>query len=293
MKKTLIYIIITAIASTIAADGKTVRRKLNIFKSSVPETETIVNETMEFIYDYSYSIDTLDRIEDRWEEDQMLLQIAPNGVSKFSSFKNITVDSLLMSLSSEQIVDAAMDGKLSNGDFMTIFKNYPQGKLTHAEKVCEDWFKYEEELPELDWELSDSTITVLGYECRKATCSFRGREWTAWYSEDIPVMNGPWKLGGLPGLIMKAYDRNKEYAFECVGINSHADRPITIYKVPFNNTSRAKFYDARHRYEVNPYAYAEAVSGIHVTVRDEAGNEVMDAYDPIELSFDFIETDWR
>lgn len=293
MKKTLIYIIITAIASTIAADGKTVRRKLNIFKSSVPETETIVNETMEFIYDYSYSVDTLDRIEDRREEDQMLLQIAPNGVSKFSSFKNITVDSLLMSLSSEQIVDAAMDGKLSNGDFMTIFKNYPQGKLTHAEKVCEDWFKYEEELPELDWELSDSTITVLGYECRKATCSFRGREWTAWYSEDIPVMNGPWKLGGLPGLIMKAYDRNNEYAFECVGINSHADRPITIYKVPFNNTSRAKFYDARHRYEVNPYAYAEAVSGIHVTVSDEAGNEVMDAYDPIELSFDFIETDWR
>lgn len=293
MKKTLIYIIITAIASTIAADGKTVRRKLNIFKSSVPETETIVNETMEFIYDYSYSVDTLDRIEDRREEDQMLLQIAPNGVSKFSSFKNITVDSLLMSLSSEQIVDAAMDGKLSNGDFMTIFKNYPQGKLTHAEKVCEDWFKYEEELPELDWELSDSTIIVLGYECRKATCSFRGREWTAWYSEDIPVMNGPWKLGGLPGLIMKAYDRNNEYAFECVGINSHADRPITIYKVPFNNTSRAKFYDARHRYEVNPYAYAETVSGIHVTVSDEAGNEVMDAYDPIELSFDFIETDWR
>ena len=62
----------------------------------------------------------------------MLLQIASNGLSKFSSYKNLSVDSLLMRSTQEQIAAAAMDGKLSRGEFMTIYKNYPDGKLTHT-----------------------------------------------------------------------------------------------------------------------------------------------------------------
>ena len=64
----------------------------------------------------------------------MLLQIGPGGLSKFSSYKNLTVDSLIMCSSPDQIAQAAMDGKLDNGEFMTIYKNYPEGRLTHTEK---------------------------------------------------------------------------------------------------------------------------------------------------------------
>lgn len=292
MKKSLLIFATAAIMAS-AISGKVLRRQLSIFENSVPETETIANETMEFVYDYRCCVDTTGSLEDNISSDNMLLQIGPDGLSKFSSYKNLTVDSILMRSSQEQIANAALEGKLSNGEFMTIYKNYPVGKLTHTEKICQDWFRYDEEMPSFDWELTDSVTNVLGYECQSAKCKFRGREWTVFYTEDIPLTDGPWKLHGLPGLIMKASDEKGHYTFECIGIKSKADRPITIYKVPFNNVKRCDYYNTKHRYDVNPYAYYEATTGGHITVTDQAGNPALDAYDPIELPFEYIETDWN
>ncbi len=292
MKKTFLILVLAAITASIVS-GKVIRRQLSIFQASVPETETLAPENMEFVYDYRCCVDTTGSLEDNISSDNMLLQIGPDGLSKFSSYKNLTVDSILMRSTQEQIADAAMEGKLSNGEFMTIYKNYPAGRLTHTEKICQDWFRYDEDMPKLEWELTDSVTNVLGYECQSARCKFRGREWTVFYTEDIPLTDGPWKLQGLPGLIMKASDENGHYTFECIGIKSKADRPITIYKVPFNKTDRKGYYDAKHRYEINPYAYYEATTGGHITVTDMEGNPSLDAYDPIELPYDYLELDWK
>lgn len=292
IRRILLFILAVLMVSAVMP-GKVLRRQLGIFQSSVPETETLADETMEFVYDYRCCVDTLGRLDDCMSSDNMLLQIGPDGLSKFSSYKNLTVDSILMRSSQEQIAEAAMGGKLSNGEFMTIYKNYPAGRLVHTEKICQDWFRYDEDMPRLDWELTDSVTRVLGYECRGAVCEFRGRIWTVFYAEDIPLPDGPWKLHGLPGLIMRASDDKGHYTFECIGIKSRADRPITIYKVPFNDVRRNEYYDTKHRYEVNPYAYYEATTGGHVTVTDESGNPVPDAYDPMELPFEYIERDWK
>ena len=292
MKKIILILTIATVTASIVS-GKTIRRKLSIFPSSVPETETIADETMEFVYNYRCCVDTTGTLSDDYESDNMLLQIGPDGLSKFSSYKNLTIDSILMRSTPEQIATAAMDGKLSNGEFMTIYKNYPDGKLTHTEKICEDWFSYTEDMPPLDWELTDSVATVLGYQCQSARCRFRGREWRVFYTEEIPLSDGPWKLHGLPGLIMKVSDAKGHYIFECIGIKSKADRPITIYKVPFNKTDRRGYYDAKHRYDINPYSYYEATTGYHVTVTDMEGNPSLEAYEPMELSYDYLETDWK
>lgn len=292
MKKFFLFLV-TAVIISSAASGKVLRRQLSIFQNSVPETETLSNETMEFVYDYRCCVDTTGSLEDNMSNDNMLLQIGTKGLSKFSSYKNLTVDSIIMRSSQEQIANAAMEGKLSTGEFMTIYKNYPEGKLTHTEKICQDWFRYEEDMPQFEWEMTDSVANVLGYKCQSARCNFRGREWTVFYTEEIPLSEGPWKLHGLPGLIMKATDEKGHYSFECIGIKSKASRPITIYKVPFNKVKREDYYDTKHRYEVNPYAYFEATTGGHITVTDEAGNPTLDAYDPIELPFEYIERDWK
>lgn len=292
MKKTFSILALIVITASIVS-GKVVRHKLGIFQSSVPETETLAQENMEFVYEYRCCVDTTGSLDDNYESDNMLLQIGPDGLSKFSSYKNLTVDSIIMRSSQEQIANAAMEGKLSNGEFMTIYKNLQTQKLTHTEKICQDWFRYDEEMPSFDWELTDSVSNVLDYKCQSARCRFRGREWTVSYTEDIPLADGPWKLHGLPGLIMKASDEKGHYTFECIGIKSKADRPITIYKVPFNNVKRRDYYDTRHRYEVNPYAYFEATTGGHVTVTDEAGNPLPGVHDPIELSYDYLELDWK
>ncbi len=66
--------------------------------------------------------------------------------------------------------------------------------------VNDDWIT-------ISWEITNQKKKVLGYECQKATGTFRGREYTAWFTTAIPVPYGPWKLFGLPGLILEAYDK--------------------------------------------------------------------------------------
>ena len=63
-----------------------------------------------------------------------------------------------------------------------------------------------EPLPEIDWKLEAETRELGGLAVHKARARFRGRNYTAWYCLDIPVPVGPWKLRGLPGAILEAYD---------------------------------------------------------------------------------------
>lgn len=294
MKKSVIITLLTAILLPSVCGAKVTRQKLGIFRPQVPASTVLSQKpgTLEFVYDYSFSVDSAGIIDGEREADKMLLQIAPDGLSKFTSLTSITTDSVIMNTTPEQRAEAIMDGKLKKGESMNVFKNYPSpGRMTNTEIVCEDWFRYEEEIPDFGWELTDSVKTILGYECKGARCTFRGRDWTVYYAEDIPVMEGPWKLCGLPGLIMEALAAGDEYSFVCIGIRNNSPRPITLYDVPYNNASRLKFYDAKHRYDINPYAYFEATGGGKVTVVDENGNPV--AHQAVELPYDYIEKDWR
>lgn len=66
--------------------------------------------------------------------------------------------------------------------FEAVFQNYPEGRLTCAGKIITQDFIYEEDMPTFDWSISDSTRTILGLTCFKATCRFRGRDWTVWFA---------------------------------------------------------------------------------------------------------------
>ncbi len=99
-----------------------------------------------------------------------------------------------------------------------IYKNYPEGKVTEtAYFEMQDWC-YEEDWEKPEWEISDETKEILGYQCFKATTDYRGRRWTAWFAPEIPVQDGPWKLCGLPGLILEAIDNHREFHFIASGL---------------------------------------------------------------------------
>ncbi|MDR0420166.1 MAG: GLPGLI family protein [Prevotellaceae bacterium] len=103
--------------------------------------------------------------------------------------------------------------------------------------------KCEEQMPVQNWEILEDTLTVTGYLCQKANCRFRGRNYTAWFAVDIPIQNGPWKFGGLPGLILKVYDSDKLYVFECTKIEHFTKKfPITLnhYFNKYKNIEREK-----------------------------------------------------
>lgn len=175
------------------------------------------------------------------------------------------------------------------------FKDFSKKELTEYARMPFGLEKldarYSEPLPVLDWEVDDETQTVAGYLCQKATCKFRGREYTAWFSMDIPVSNGPWKLGGLPGLILKAYDKDKLYSFECVGIEHHKQKfPIKENKAfeRYMKTDRKKLWKNKKEIQENYFNISLATTGTAALRFSDPGNpssyeERQAPYNPLEL----------
>ena len=66
------------------------------------------------------------------------------------------------------------------------------------------------------WNLSQEKKNVKNLSLQKAITTWGGRNWTAWFAEEIPFQEGPYKFHGLPGLIVEIYDDKKNYHFELV-----------------------------------------------------------------------------
>lgn len=88
-------------------------------------------------------------------------------------------------------------------------------------------FLLEDLLPQ-QWVIGSDTSHVLGYLCHKATTKFRGREYDAYFTQELPINDGPWKLYGLPGLILEAKTRDEIFHFRAIGIQKIKDNPIDI-----------------------------------------------------------------
>jgi GLPGLI family protein len=87
-------------------------------------------------------------------------------------------------------------------------------KLVHKEMIGNAPYIMEDVLPLINWHISSSTANFGELHCQKATCHFKGRDYTAWFCPDLPVHVGPWKLNGLPGVIVEAYDIKKDVVFK-------------------------------------------------------------------------------
>lgn len=101
-----------------------------------------------------------------------------------------------------------------------VYKHIPnKGTLTYTDCLHNDFFFcYHEAIPTFSWQLVEGDTLIIDYPCHKAICQFRGRTWTAWYTLDLSFDNGPWKLGGLPGLILAASESENEFSFIATGI---------------------------------------------------------------------------
>jgi GLPGLI family protein len=84
----------------------------------------------------------------------------------------------------------------------------------------------EDSLSLMSWQLDKSQKVILGYSCKKATCTFRGRNYEAFYAEKIPISNGPFKFGGLPGLILEISSTDKFIRYEAVQIDKTETPPF-------------------------------------------------------------------
>lgn len=148
--------------------------------------------------------------------DDYALRIGKN-VSEYFSYHSLRFDSLgsnpetALAIINEKIKAARNNNKTTHkvespgyGDY--LYRNLEKGKITTYTQVWDSHYKITEDIPTIEWAIhEDSTRNIIGFNCTMATTHFRGREWRVWFSEEIPLPLGPWKLSGLPGLILSAH----------------------------------------------------------------------------------------
>lgn len=75
-----------------------------------------------------------------------------------------------------------------------------------------------------DWNITDDQLKIGDFNCQKATLKYGGRDWTAWFTQEIPIQDGPYVFSGLPGLIIKISDTAHDFNFELVRIIKNLSR---------------------------------------------------------------------
>lgn len=154
----------------------------------------------------------------RYGDDLMRLDIGTK-VSKFYSYTYVQAQEYFQ----KAILTGSIDMKAIKGKVgtlkWTLYRNDPEGFTSVYDFVYSDNYRIKEPTQTPQWRIvADSVKTILNYKCTMAVTDFKGRRWTAWYTEDIPISQGPWKLIGLPGLILSARDSEKQFVFEASGL---------------------------------------------------------------------------
>lgn len=179
----------------------------------------------------------------------------------------------------------ALKAIMTKGTPLMIHKNYHSNKTTSIDKIASNYYTFEEESPSFDWIIQADTMKILDQVCQKATCQFRGRNYEAWFSQEINVSEGPWKFNGLPGLILKIKDSKNDYIFEAIEIKK-VDSEIVAGNSIAQKVSKEKFLSIYKYYLIDPMMGVN-IKDINPNMPKEFYDKLGKAklpYNPIELT---------
>ncbi|WP_246124809.1 GLPGLI family protein [Algibacter pacificus] len=89
-----------------------------------------------------------------------------------------------------------------------IFKDYKQRSIYSVERILMKPFLVRDTIALFNWKMKNEFKNIIGYSCQKATVNYRGRDYIAFFTTDVPYQTGPWKFTGLPGLILEVYSND-------------------------------------------------------------------------------------
>lgn len=112
-----------------------------------------------------------------------------------------------------------------------LVKKKESSSIYFSDLAINKLFFIRDTLHNMKWELNAKTDTILSYHCNAATTSFRGRNYDAYYSVDIPYSDGPWKFGGLPGVILNIKSEDGLYEFSAFKIEKEVNKKVNNFDV--------------------------------------------------------------
>ena len=253
-------------------------------------TQFIVKDDVQLICYYTliFKPDSTDQYSHR--EITTVLQVG-HALSKFQSYGNFFLDSVLQV---EPDIDFLSYNKRfspprSAGQMYRIFKNSATDSILTIDYIFPDSYIYAEQIS-FDWQLAEESEEHMGYNVQKATTSFGGRHWIAWFTPEIPISEGPYKFHGLPGLILKIEDSQKHYAFTLRSISQPKPDSGQI----INNVRRSIETTKDHFFKYNERFRQDVIGGMlssgmplhENTDFDRIQENIRRHNNPIELTVD-------
>lgn len=174
-------------------------------------------------YKFSHMRDTTDR--QNLYNENMILFLGSHS-SAYKSYDKKMADALVRKQIQEQMANnpggnvRIMRGK-NSGSNTEYYQFAADGKLVRRERLINSYL-IEEPMPAINWKIENDTASFGGLHCQKATTHFKGRNYIAWFCPDLPFHGGPWKLNGLPGVIVDAHDTKNEVVFKFDGVEKVA-----------------------------------------------------------------------
>ena len=124
----------------------------------------------------------------------------------------------------------------------------------HKSFVTKDRKYYVVKIEEpLKWEVQKETFTYTNFSVQKAKVNYGGRGWEAWFTTDVPISDGPYIFKGLPGLIVKIFDMNKEYVFTLKEVKKNPNKELYLRNGGIE-MNFATFKKLMMNYYQDPYA---------------------------------------
>ncbi len=229
---------------------------LNISANSIFAQDEVVIDHTKFIARYLYTYMEDSSSSDKIKTDEMCLYLG-SKYSKFEHAGRYFRDSVIRVHQDAEDQEATFQKiwsivqQRSTGRHFSkykIIKNLNNDSIVMFEGPVNknDYLKITETInPE--WNLVYNADTLISsYKCHKATTYFAGRNYTAWYTTEIPINDGPYKFKGLPGLIVKIEDTQKHHVFELTAFNElNYKKHIYFDKDRYREVNMESYYNAK------------------------------------------------
>ena len=203
-----------------------IMKKLFILMMMISFFGKMMSQTERYIYQTEVNPDTVNLVDPKVE--RTFLDIK-SGKSLFISENKLLRDSLTTVLKLQEKPEKKKSKKekpgfpkLANGKTLQptffdyfIIKNLSDKSVQFVENIGYSQIFYTEDR-KMNWNILQEYGDYNGYKTQKATMTFGGRVWTAWFAPEIKVFDGPYKFSDLPGLIVKLEDDKGDYRFSFV-----------------------------------------------------------------------------
>lgn len=207
-------------------------------------------QNQRFIYDYKFAKDSTNK--ESLVSELMYLDVSSKK-SNFYSYTSFKSDSLMRvdlekQLKSTGAINIKLDSRKGEVRY-SVTKDFETSKMYLHNRIGRDAFKVLEDRL-IEWKIFSEKQKIGEFEAQKATTEFAGRKWTAWFTEEIPLNEGPYKFKNLPGLIVKLEDDTQSHLFMLLAIKNLG-----------NSEPESSAFEIKNEIEINRKEYKRIFIG--------------------------------